>query len=45
MIDINKIKKIKEIIKICIKMIRADIRRIEVRENPKEKTDMINMMN
>jgi hypothetical protein len=45
MIDINKIKKIKEIIKICIKMIRVDIRRIEVRENPKEKTDIINMMN
>jgi hypothetical protein len=44
MIDINKIKKIKEIIKICIKMIRVDIRRIEVRENPKEKTDIINMM-
>lgn len=46
MINTKKIKKIKERIEIeiCIKTIQVDICRIEVRENPKEKTDITNMM-
>jgi hypothetical protein len=46
MINTKKIKKIKEKIEIeiCIKIIQVDMGRIEVRENPKEKTDITNMM-
>jgi hypothetical protein len=46
MINTKKIKKIKEKIEIeiCIKIIQVDIGRIEVRESPKEKTDITNMM-